>query len=833
MTMTGPLSTQVVAVSDIDTSLVRSVTDALGRKTSYDYDSNRRLTKVTLPEGNEVRYLHDLRGNVTETRLRDKNGTSASDIVTSASFDASCANPKVCNKPIATTDARGATTDYTYDSGHGGLLTATAPAPSAGAVRPQTRITYAPFQAYYQNSPGNIVASGSNITLPVATSVCQTGSSCAGTADEAKTTVSYGPQTAGVANNLLPVSTSSGDGTGALTAATAMSYDAVGNLLTVDGPLAGSADSSRARYDAARRAVGSVSPDPDGAGPLKHRARRVTLDGDGQPTKVESGTVNSQSDADWASFAPLEAMETAYDAHARPVVQKLVAGGTTHALSQVSYDALGRPECTAQRMNPSAFSSLPASACSPGTAGSFGPDRISKAIHDELGRVKEVRTAVGTAEEAAEARYTFRPNGQVETVTDAENNVTTFAYDGHDRPKSTNYPATAQHGATTETLTYESVNGGTQNSPLVSAFTNRAGQTIAFSHDALGRTTFKDLPNTIVQEADVGYGYDNLGRLTLANDSRGRSNGFSYDALGRTTQATGTLGTLSYAYDLAGRRTRITHPDGFFADYDHLLTGEVSAVRENGATSGVGVLASFAYDDLGRRTSLTRGNGTVTSYGYDAASRLGSLTQDLAGTGGDLTLGFAYNPAGQIVTNTRSNDLYSWAGATTGTVTTPANPLNQAVSAGGTALTYDAKGNLTWDGTRSYGYTAENKLTAVQGGNLGYDPLGRRGHHRPPLPPRRRTRQHHRGDGLRRHNDRHQPLRRIRHPRRRQCRPLPVYGPDVAAGPGHVQLQGAHLRAEPRALPAAGPDRLWRRDEPVRLRRRRSGEPRRLEWLEG
>jgi RHS repeat-associated protein len=80
---------------------------------------------------------------------------------------------------------------------------------------------------------------------------------------------------------------------------------------------------------------------------------------------------------------------------------------------------------------------------------------------------------------------------------------------------------------------------------------------------------------------------------------------------------------------------------------------------------------------------------------------------------------------GQIATNTRSNDLYSSAGATTGTVATPANPLNQAVSFGGTALTYDAKGNLTWDGTRSYGYTAENKLTAVTGGNLGYDPLGR------------------------------------------------------------------------------------------------------------
>lgn len=71
---------------------------------------------------------------------------------------------------------------------------------------------------------------------------------------------------------------------------------------------------------------------------------------------------------------------------------------------------------------------------------------------------------------------------------------------------------------------------------------------------------------------------------------------------------------MTNAFDLAGRRTRITHPDGFYVDQDYLVTGDVSYIRENGATSGVGVLAAFAYDDLGRRVSLTRGNGTVTGY---------------------------------------------------------------------------------------------------------------------------------------------------------------------------------------------------------------------------
>lgn len=36
-------------------------------------------------------------------------------------------------------------------------------------------------------------------------------------------------------------------------------------------------------------------------------------------------------------------------------------------------------------------------------------------------------------------------------------------------------------------------------------------------------------------------------------------------------------------------------------------------IRENGATSGIGILATCGYDDLGRRTSLAFGNGKSAS----------------------------------------------------------------------------------------------------------------------------------------------------------------------------------------------------------------------------
>jgi YD repeat-containing protein len=112
--------------------------------------------------------------------------------------------------------------------------------------------------------------------------------------------------------------------------------------------------------------------------------------------------------------------------------------------------------------------------------------------------------------------------------------------------------------------------------------------------------------------------------------------------------ASSGLGTLSYQYDAASRRTRVTHPNGFYVNYDYDYAGAMTKVRENGASSGVGVLATYTYDDLGRRVSLLRGNGSLTNYGFDSASRLTSMSHDLPGAVGDQSLTFEYNAAGQI-----------------------------------------------------------------------------------------------------------------------------------------------------------------------------------------
>jgi RHS repeat-associated protein len=696
-TITDALSNQTIAEADLTVGRVTKLTEvraAGNRVTTFTYDPSGRLTEVAYPEGNKVQYVYDARGNVTTTTLKAKPSVGGTDIVTTASFDATCTNVVKCNQPNSTTDAKLNQTDYAYDTTTGQITSVTAPAPTTGANRPQTRYSY---------------TATSGVSMLTGISQCQTAATCTGTADEVKATIGYN-------TNLLPNSVSKGAGDNSLTATTTATYDAVGNLLTEDGPLSGSDDTVTYRYDADRERVGAISPDPDGAaGALKRRAIRTTYNNDGQPTLVEAGTVNGTADADWSAFASLQQRVTTYDVNARKATDSISGGGTTYSLRQYSYDADGRLDCTAVRMKPSTFGSLP-SACTP-TTGTGDADRITKMAYDNAGRTTKTTSAFGTPDASDDATATYSNNGKVATATDANGNTTTYTYDGFDRLSKTNYPSTTKGSGTSSATDYEQL-GYDANSNVTSRLLRGATMTINYSYDNLNRLKTKDLPGI---EPDVTYGYDLLGRLTSAATSA-QTLSFTNDALGRNLTQAGPLGTVGYQYDLAGRRTRLTWPDLFYVTYDYLVTGEMTTVKENGTTT----LGTYAYDDLGRRTSLTRGNGVVTSYGYDNASRLTSLASDLPGTTYDLTLGFGYNQASQITSTTRSNNLYSWTGASNIARNYTSNGLNQYSANTSTAFGYDARGNLTSSGSNLYTYSSENLLlTGPNSASLTYDPLMR------------------------------------------------------------------------------------------------------------
>src|SRR3546814_6992820 len=96
--------------------------------------------------------------------------------------------------------------------------------------------------------------------------------------------------------------------------------------------------------------------------------------------------------SDLSGFTRLSVVDTVYDAQDRKI--KVITRGDDNvavALVQYSYDSVGRLLCTAQRMNPADYASLPASACTLGTEGGFGPDRISRNEHYDDGDLKDRR----------------------------------------------------------------------------------------------------------------------------------------------------------------------------------------------------------------------------------------------------------------------------------------------------------------------------------------------------------------------------------------------------------------------------------------------------------
>ena len=478
-------------------------------------------------------------------------------------------------------------------------------------------------------------------------------------------------------------------------------------------------DTVSTRYDVLGRVTGTIEADPSA---INYIAVRNTYDGAGRLTKVEKGSFTSwQSDAvapaNWSGFQVQEYTDLLYDAMDRKVRETLSSGTTAFKVTQTSYDAVGRVQCVAERMNMGVFASLPTSACTLGTEGTLGPDRITRNVYDQAGQLLKVQRAVGTSLAQDEATYTYSANGKRRSMTDARGYRAEMSYDGFDHQARWIFPSKTATGSANaadyEEYGYDAAGNRT-------SLRKRDAQSIAYSYDALGRMTLKNVPGTA---DDVSYTYDLRGLQLSAASTSGGTLSTAYDNMGRITSASGKLGAFTYQYDPNGNRTRVTHPDGYYAAYAYDGMNRPSTIKENGATT----LITFGYDTIGRRTGITRANGANTTYAYDSVSRLSSLVQDFAGTASDATFTFSYNPTSQITSRAVSNDALAFLAAPAVQNYT-VNGQNQLTAAAGAAMAYDANGNLTSDSATTFAYDAENRLTGASGAKtatLTYDPSGR------------------------------------------------------------------------------------------------------------
>ncbi|MDH5227809.1 MAG: hypothetical protein OEW50_10440, partial [Gammaproteobacteria bacterium] len=210
------------------------------------------------------------------------------------------------------------------------------------------------------------------------------------------------------------------------------------------------------------------------------------------------------------------------------------------------------------------------------------------------------------------------------------------------------------------------------------------------------------------------------------------------DALqGRLRVASTNMGetarAVTYAYDAHGNRTRVTHPDGNYFDYQYEATDNLAWIRENGSAE---LIENF-FDDFGRRRQIERNAnaGSVTTFTPDNISRLALIKQNLDGNAStyDVDIGFEYNPASQVTKRSQNNSLYDYQIPVVNQVYTSngRNQYSQITGTAGGTPAYDLNGNMTSDGQATptnYVYDAENRLVSASGAKtatLTYDPMGR------------------------------------------------------------------------------------------------------------
>lgn len=686
--------------------MISAMTDPIGRTTSFEYDLGYRVWKMVLPELNQVTVGYDSYGNVVTKTTTAKPGSGLAAVTETASFpEDTCFNagtPILCYRPTWTKDGLNRQTDYLYNA-RGQLTEQTDPADQNG-VRRKTYITY----------------ETGTLSRRSVVRVCGNTTTC-GTSNELRTEYEYWGST------FLPSVERKIDTAAGVTMTTAFSYDSAGRLLSTDGPLPGSDDATYARYDAFGRKTWEIGPFANGGRP----AKRITYrDSDDKPVLVEEGFV---PDATSNTLTVYKRSEVAYDTRRNAVREWVTDGVTTYSMVQRSFQDIGRLECEARRMNPATYASLPASACDLATAGADGNDRITRNTYDVAGQLLKIQRAYASPRQQDYATYEYTNNGKQKAVIDANGNRAELRYDAHDRLSRWVFPSKTVAGSVNEG-DYENYTYDTIGNRL--SLRKRDGSTISFGYDNLNRVTTKGVPTSA--SGAPGYtvhtGYDVAGLQTDARFGSLSGPGIAnqYDNLGRlklTTNSTGgTSRTLSYLYDSAGRRSRVTHPDGVYFTYHYDAAGRLTSVKENGSAD----IENFLYDVLGRLT-VAGNSGFATSYGYDGIWRANSLDHNLAGTSYDLTLGFTRNAASQIKSETRSNDAYAWTSAYNVSRTYEVNGLNQynRTLTGGTptaVFAYDANANLTSDGSTSFVYDAENRLVSASGDNvasLAYDPLGR------------------------------------------------------------------------------------------------------------
>lgn len=234
---------------------------------------------------------------------------------------------------------------------------------------------------------------------------------------------------------------------------------------------------------------------------------------------------------------------------------------------------------------------------------------------------------------------TYDKAGRRTSLRDPRGNLTEYDYDLLNRRVELTNPLSK-----TWTTAYTDLGGGGSRTTL----TDPNGINTQRDFDRAGRVQsiqFGNPSNT----PDVQFAYDEAGNRARMSEFSGsgftskvRETTFTYDDLRRVTavdfdtDGSGSVDeSVSYEYDAAGLKTKMTLPGSLEITYDYDANGRLIGMTDWDAQA-----SQFGYDLNGRHIVTQQDNGLRSRYSYDADGRLITLRH----TAGERTLGhFAYH----------------------------------------------------------------------------------------------------------------------------------------------------------------------------------------------
>ncbi|HEY6971171.1 MAG TPA: RHS repeat-associated core domain-containing protein [Candidatus Angelobacter sp.] len=349
----------------------------------------------------------------------------------------------------------------------------------------------------------------------------------------------------------------------------------------------------------------------------------------------------------------------------------------------------------------------------------------STSVYDSAGRIVSSSDALGNTvayqynplnlpTQVTDARgnnttFSYDGNGNLLSLTDARNNATTYTYDSMDRVQTRLDPLLRQ-----ESYTYD-LNGN-----IVSA-TDRKGQVTTFTYDPLNRLKFVGF-NTVVNggnttyDSTISYTYDAGSRMTQAVDSVAGTITRTYDNLDRLTSETTPQGSITYGYDNAGRLTSMQVAGQPAVSYTYDNANRLTQITQGTSTT------TIVYDVANRRASVTLSNNVVMNYTYDNASQLTGITYQLgSNTLGNLT--YAYDSLGCRI---QVGGAFARTGLPAQVSSATYDTANELTNWNGTAISFDANGNMLSDGINTFTWNARSQVATLNNVALQYDAFGRR-----------------------------------------------------------------------------------------------------------